>query len=298
MKKLTYQLWLIGAVIFGSMATTVPTQAQIAGDGTLPNPTQVQTPDSRNFTITGGSHRGANLFHSFGEFSVPQGGSARFNNNATVGNIIGRVTGDSISNIEGAIAANGSANLFLINPNGIIFGSNASLQIGGSFIASTADSLVFQDGTQFSATNPQTSPLLTISVPVGLQFGQNPGAIRNYSQFSRFFPESGQEKVAGLEVKPSKTLALVGEQVFQEGGRLYAPAGRIELGSIAGASLVSLSPNAKGFALGYEKTNNFQDIRLSQAASLDATGKSSSGEIFYKANRFLLLTVHQYQVRI
>jgi filamentous hemagglutinin family protein len=273
MKKITARLWLSGSVIFWSIVTTAPTQAQIAEDRTLATPTRVQTSDNRNFNITGGSQRGENLFHSFREFSVPVGGLARFNNDETVGNIIGRVTGNSISNIEGAIAARGNANLFLINPNGIIFGSNASLQIGGSFIASTADSLVFQDGTRFSATT-QTAPLLTIGVPVGLQFGQTPGAIRNSS--------------LNLAVQPNKTLAMVGGLVTLERGRTFAPAGRIELGSIVGLGFVSLTPINRGFRLGYQQTNRYQDIRLSQAASVDTTDGSGSGDIFVRGRQISL----------
>ena len=80
------------------------------------------------FQIDGGAIRDRNLFHSFAQFSLLQGETAFFNNAATITNIISRVTGGQPSNINGTIQANGSANLFFINPSGIIFGANASTQ--------------------------------------------------------------------------------------------------------------------------------------------------------------------------
>ncbi|WP_414585569.1 filamentous hemagglutinin N-terminal domain-containing protein [Scytonema sp. PCC 10023] len=263
------QLALASCVIVGgAIASANCALAQITPDSTLPNNSRVTTQDNIRI-IEGGTQAGGNLFHSFQQFSVPTGSEAYFNNTLDIQNIISRVTGSSISNIDGLIRANGTANLFLINPTGIIFGPNASLNIGGSFLATTANSLKFPDGTQFSATAPQTTPLLTISVPIGLQFGENAGSIRNQSQIS----DRNGERV-GLQVKSGKSLALVGGEVALEGGTLTTPGGRIELGSVAGSGLVTLNPTNKGWTLGYEGIQNFQNIDLSQYALVDASGKS------------------------
>lgn len=218
--------WCLGIGMGGAIALGANcASAQITTDSTLPN-NSVVTPDGSTINITGGTQAGSNLFHSFREFSVPTNGTAYFNNAADIQNIISRVTGLSASNIDGLIRANGAANLFLINPSGIIFGQNASLNVGGSFLASTASAVKFADGFEFSATAWQTTPLLTINVPIGLQYGANPGSILYQSN---------------LEVQPGNTLALVGGDVSFDGGIMFAPNKLVELGGLATEGTLGLS---------------------------------------------------------
>jgi filamentous hemagglutinin family protein len=204
--------WLLatsGLILSNLLGVAKVAIAQVVPDETLPTKERTQVLGDRNFQIDERVTRGSNLFHSFSQFSVPTSGEAYFNNAANIQNIFSRVTGGSISNIDGLIRANARANLFLINPNGIIFGANARLNIGGSFLASTANSINFADGFKFSATNSQTEPLLTISVPIGLQFGQNPASIAlRFKALSYLADECGEDVARGLLTEPSFTIHL------------------------------------------------------------------------------------------
>jgi filamentous hemagglutinin family protein len=147
-------------------------QAQLIPDNTLGTErSQIFSSGIRD-RIDGGAVRGANLFHSFAEFNVGTGRGVYFANPAGIANIFSRVTGRNGSGIDGALGVLGNANLFLLNPNGILFGSNARLDVAGSFLASTADRFRFADGSEFGTVNPQAAPLFLVNVPLGLQVGR------------------------------------------------------------------------------------------------------------------------------
>ncbi len=251
--------------------------AQVVPDNTLPSNSRV-TFDQNNIIIDGGTTVGRNLFHSFKEFSIPQGRTVYFKNSSLdINNIIERVTGASISNINGLIRADGTANLFLLNSNGIIFGPNARLDIGGSFLATTANILKFADGTLFN-TIPSQSPILTISVPIGLGFLGNSGEIHVQNTGHDLTISSSNLRgfdvnntPIGLQVKPGKVLGLMGGKITFEGGILTSSEGRIELGSI-NDGFVNLNPSFDGWNFSYENVNSFKDIQFSQKSLLNSSG--------------------------
>ncbi|WP_445633490.1 two-partner secretion domain-containing protein [Nostoc sp. DSM 114161] len=261
--------------------------AEIEADGTLGSESSiliqgVEVKGAIGNRIDGGAIRAANLFHSFSEFSIGDGQRVYFSNPTGIENILTRVTGNNPSNILGTLGVLGNANLFFINPNGILFGKNARLDIGGSFLVSTADSLVFDNALVFSAKNPKGVPLLAINVPLGLQFGPLPGTI-----FNRSIATDTTSKTVGLQVPLGKTLALVGGDITFEGGYLTAETGRIELGSVAGNSFVNITPNVDGWALNYSDLTNFRDINLSQGARASIAGNGGNAIQVQARNLFL-----------
>ncbi len=143
-----------------------PALAQITPDSTLGAESSVFTPDvpiqgELGDLIEGGAMRGGNLFHSFLEFNIDAGQRLYFANPAGIESILTRVTGGHPSNLFGTLGVDGAADLFLINPNGIVFGENAALDIQGSFYASTAEAILLGDGI-YSATAPEQSRLLRV----------------------------------------------------------------------------------------------------------------------------------------
>lgn len=218
---------LIVGVLSSISHGQVTTNITSSGLGTAVSPIS-----SGVVTITGGTRAGTNLFHSFGEFSVGASNTANFLNTPINGtlpfttNILSRVTGGNPSNIFGTIKTTdfGSANLFLINPAGVVFGPNASLSIGGSFHVSTADYLKLADGVRFNAVPNVAQDALLSTSPVAA-FGfldPNPAAIAIQG--------------STLQVPDGQTLSVVGGEVTIQGGTLSAPNGRVQ---VAGAGALT-----------------------------------------------------------
>ena len=161
------RLLLASALSSLSTLLAVAVQAQLIPDQTLGSETSIVTPNVEvrgklTDLVEGGAARGPNLFHSFSDFNVLDNERVYFRNPAGIESIVNRVTGNDLSNIFGTLGVDGEADLFLINPNGIVFGADASLDIEGSLYATTAEAISLGEEI-FSTFEPEQSQLLDVT---------------------------------------------------------------------------------------------------------------------------------------
>ncbi|MBD1944069.1 filamentous hemagglutinin N-terminal domain-containing protein [Coleofasciculus sp. FACHB-712] len=273
--------------------------AQVTPDpslGTVVTPNV--TPNGTTFQITGGATAGdTNLFHSFENFSIPDRGIADFLNAPAIANILARVTGGSPSDIQGLIRAGGNANLFLINPNGIIFGPNAQLDIGGSFVGTTANAIAFPGGAEFSLTSAVSpdNPLLIVN-PSALVFNQIVAQ-----------PTNSIEVRGTLAVDENQSLLLIGGNVSPsatstgkisiQGGFLDAPGGRVELGGLLGTGTVGLNVDGNNLRLSFPDSVARADVSLTDGANVNVRA-AGGGSIIVNAQNLNMAGGSQLQAGI
>jgi filamentous hemagglutinin family protein len=240
--------------------TYQPSNRSPVADNTLG--TQVSG-NSNNFNITGGLSKGQTLFHSFTDFSVPTNGSANFLNPVGNRDIITRVTGTVFSDINGLVNTNG-ANFFLINPNGIVFGKNAQLNVGKVFVGSTASSLDLVDGggrlITFGANLNGDAPLLSIAPNVlfnvsRLNVGGGNGQITNFGTLQT--PNNGQY------------IGLIGGNISLNGGQINTTGGRVDLGGLSVAGSVTFGVQGEA-QLPINVARG--DVSLTNGARVDVSG--------------------------
>jgi filamentous hemagglutinin family protein len=258
--------WLLLRALLASSQAQVPTA--ITPDGSLG--TSV-TRSGTVYNIHDGTIKGPNLFHSFNRFSIGTGDTARFTGPSGIVNILSRVTGGERSAIDGTLASTiDGANLYLLNPAGVLFGPNARLDVQGAFHVSTADFLRLSDGGIFHTTLGQES-VLTVAPPVAFGFlRENPAGITMQG--------------SGLEVPAGKTLAAVGGEVQMVGGSLKAPNGQIHLASVTAVGEVptNLSELKAGTAA------RLGAVALSEGARLDTSSVQGGGTVVIRGGRLFM----------
>ncbi|MEL7244493.1 MAG: filamentous hemagglutinin N-terminal domain-containing protein [Cyanobacteria bacterium J06573_2] len=238
--------------------------AQLIPDDTLGKENSlVNSIKSLEDRIDGGAIRGSHLFHSFKEFNIDNNRSVYFNHPTQVKNILTRVTGNNVSQILGKLGVLGNANLFLINPNGVIFGEDASFDIKTSFVGTNSTHINFADGTEFSAVLPDTKPLLTISAPIG--FGTtNNLTQKNTSQNNQQLISSKSDSIIKesaqfFEVKTEQQNFVLSGNILLK-LKLFSfksKPKRFELGNVA-SGLILTNENQKIIPMcGRNKTSNF-----------------------------------------
>ncbi|HHP7230697.1 MAG TPA: filamentous hemagglutinin N-terminal domain-containing protein, partial [Xenococcaceae cyanobacterium] len=255
---------LVSGITWYAVAASNLAQAQILPDGTTPK-TSITGDCLTRCEITGGIPADSNLFHSFQEFNLGSGEKVYFVDPG-VANIFSRVTGSNVSEIFGTLGVTGKANLWLLNPNGIILGAGATLDVNGSFVATTADSIRFGDRGFFatSGNTQENLPLLTV----------NPDAF--------FYEQMGQGNPiivapgASLTVPIQESIVLLGAQqpetaaaITISGGTIQAPQGRVEIGAIADNATIGINAD---FQLELAEAITKGNITLAQGSAIDVSG--------------------------
>ncbi|MFZ4665542.1 MAG: filamentous hemagglutinin N-terminal domain-containing protein, partial [Prochlorotrichaceae cyanobacterium] len=225
MSRFTMQKRSILALGFGFLGWCgfpVSLQAQVIPDGSLGSENSVvrsavTVQGTIADLIEGGALRGSNLFHSFEELNTATGQRVYFANPQGVNWIFSRVTGANASDFQGTLGVDGAANLFLLNPQGFLFGAGSTLDLAGSLVVSTAEAIDFGLGNgsvwQFSAQGQETPPLLTLTLEPGLQAGRVGSILENRGT---------------LRLGSGQTLSLVADTIVNR-GRIQVPGGRVYL---------------------------------------------------------------------
>ena len=218
-----------------------------------------------------GKIKGSNLFHSFTTFNINKGESANFTGPDAIQNIFTRVTGNSSSWINGTLSSSiPNSDFYLLNPNGVMIGENALIDIGGSFYISTSDYLQMNDGTQFDVDSQE--PVLSIEKPQAFGFlDSSNGKITI----------EGKEQQAILELKPEKSFFIIGGDIEIKNSMIMAEGGNVNLASIHSEGQYLIEQSDFGGSDNIEKGQ----ITLSDNTTISVWGENT-GSIKIRSNHF------------
>ncbi len=257
-------------------------QAQnVVLDPTLGNPTSLGNGPTYSITEAMGRTIGNNLFHSFSRFSLLGGETAEFTTASAIQNILARITGAEVSTIDGTIRS--PANLFFFNPNGVVFNSGATLDIDGSFHASTADYLRM-GATAFYVDESQA----TADLPSVLSI--DPGVLLDPPDafgFSSATPAPITVNGSTLTMAEGGRIGLVGGDITFVGGALRADGGRIDVAGVGVAGEVILTE--QGVDTSSFSLSGLGKLRLSGDATMDVSeafsAPNGAGRLIIRAGR-------------
>jgi len=279
--------------------------AQISTDGTLGQSINLQGPNFQIGAALGQQH-GPNLFHSFRDFNLSSDESATFFGPNSVQNVLSRVTGGNPSNIDGLFRSTiAGANVYFLNPYGIMFGPNARLDVQGSFHASTADYLRLGKDGRFDVRTPSDS-ILTVAPIEAFGFLENSAASISVEGHGEIAEADWEGKITGLNVRDGKTLSLIGGSIninngsffktitVDESGNelltkmtrlpsLYAPSGRINLASVAGSSEVRLGEDF----IEVSSLTQLADIHITNQSVIAVSGEGN-GSVFIRGKQVVV----------
>lgn len=277
-------LYVIGCLALALVCSTSNrTHAQIitniTPDTTLPTNSVIQ-PNGNVFEITAGTSVGGNLFHSFQDFHVGSGDVASFVDPGGIANILSRVTGANPSNIFGQLRSDSSANVFFLNPNGVVFGPNSSIDVGGSFHVSTANELRLGsgDGKGMFNASAHSEDILTSAPPAAFGFLPN---------------SSSPISIDGLQLSASTSTVLASDITIGRAdggvGVIRAVRGQANIVSVLSPDEVLLTPTSDGFSINTDSGNTFSRVSFQGGIEIDSSSVDS-GRVVVQGRNLMLNT--------
>lgn len=277
---------------FDGASGAPPTSIIPNGLGTTVAPLSPQ-PRGTYYNISGGTTEGGNLFHSFSTFNLGTGDTADFNVSNNISNILARVTGGP-STIDGTITSTNtqtsqlsSANLFLINPAGVMFTASAQVNLGGSFVVTTASYIKFSDGSYFygDVSHPIQDAGLS-SAPVSA-FG-----------FLSSSPPPISFAGSQITMQPGTGLHVIGGDITidqgspggntEQGTNLDAPSGNLTLFSAASAGEVPFSLASPGSGYATAPFSAFGNISVQNQSGLAIDGSEGGGSVVIRGGKLAI----------
>ena len=252
-----------------------PTSITLDGSlGHAAGPVNPTSPGFYQITPSMGKSVGSNLFQSFGVFNLGTGDTADFEANPGTQNIIARVTGGSASTIDGNIES--AANLYFINPAGIMFTANATLNINGAFVASTANYAKLSDGTIFYAdtVHPLNDAGLT-SAPI--------------SAFGFTSPTPAPVNISGAYLyNPGGINVIGGDITVDQDAIVYAPSANLTLFSAAGTGEVPFGLATPGAGFSSATNTAFGNITIQNGSRVAIDGIQGGGSVVIRGGKLTM----------